>query len=217
MSLSQLTDRQRQTYQFIKSYIRKNGYGPKIVEIAAELGIRSRGTAHRYLNALVSSGLVEIQANKARGVRLSHQPDCTISPETDQAQQNSSTHASVLPLAGIIAAGKPIEAIPGTDHIDLSDFFINENRFVLRVQGDSMMDAGILDGDMVVVEQCQMATDGTIVVALIDQLEATLKRIKHNPDGSISLIAENASMQSLRYPASRVSIQGRVVGQFRAY
>jgi repressor LexA len=208
MPLNQLTDRQRQTYQFIKTFIQQHGYGPKLVEIAAELGIRSRGTTHRYLNALVGLGLVEVLANKSRGIRLSNH---------DESSRQQLATAPVLPLAGVIAAGKPIEAIPGTDHIDLSEFFVSENRFVLRVQGDSMIEAGILDGDMVVVEQCQVASNGTIVVALIDQQEATLKRIKNNFDGSISLIPENSSMQPLRYSANRVSIQGRVVGQFRAY
>lgn len=212
MPLNQLTDRQRQTYQFIKTFIQQHGYGPKLVEIAAELGIRSRGTTHRYLNALVGLGLVEVLANKSRGIRLSNHDE---RGPADGSRRLAT--APVLPLAGVIAAGKPIEAIPGTDHIDLSEFFVSENRFVLRVQGDSMIEAGILDGDMVVVEQCQVASNGTIVVALIDQQEATLKRIKNNFDGSISLIPENNSMQPLRYSANRVSIQGRVVGQFRAY
>lgn len=210
MSLNQLTDRQRQTYKFIKAFIQENGYGPKLVEIATELGIRSRGTTHRYLNVLVAQGLVEVVANKSRGIRLCRQDHAGPGPDIPALP-------SVLPLAGVIAAGKPIEAIPGTDHIDLSEFFVSDNRFVLRVQGDSMIEAGILDGDMVVIERCQAASNGTIVVALIDQQEATLKRIKNNHDGSISLIAENASMKPLRYAANRVSIQGRVVGQFRAY
>lgn len=224
MPLSQLTDRQRQTYKFIKTFIQKNGYGPKLVEIAAELGIRSRGTVHRYLGVLVTKGLVEVLANKSRGIRLCCQNASALDISGGISGLPDDSHGlsimslpAVLPLAGVIAAGKPIEAIPGMDQIDLSEFFVSENRFVLRVQGDSMIEAGILDGDMVVIEQCQLASNGTIVVALIDQQEATLKRIKNNPDGSISLIPENASMKSLRYPASRVSIQGRVVGQFRAY
>lgn len=213
MTSNHLTDRQRETYEFIRSYILEHGYGPKLVEIAAELGIRSRGTVHRYLNSLVTQGLVEVTANKSRGIRLK------TNSGSDQAvtANHESRHTSLLPLAGVIAAGKPIEAIPDTDHIDLSEFFISDNRFVLRVQGDSMIEAGILDGDMVVIEQCQVAANNTIVVALIDQQEATLKRIKNNNDKSITLIPENASMKPVRYPADRVSIQGRVVGQFRAY
>ncbi|MFV1992600.1 MAG: transcriptional repressor LexA [Acidiferrobacterales bacterium] len=227
MPLNQLTDRQRQTYEFIKSYIREYGYGPKLVEIAAGLGIRSRGTVHRYLTALVNQGLVEVLANKSRGIRLrrlSQDSGATnsviheISADGNYGQPDlAKTLSSVLPMAGTIAAGKPIEAIPDLDHIDLSEFFVSDNRFVLRVQGDSMIEAGILDGDMVVVEQCQTARDGFIVVALIDDQEATLKRIKNNQDGSISLIPENTKMKPMRYPAGRVSIQGRVVGQFRAY
>ena len=208
MPLNQLTDRQRQTYEFIKSYIQEVGYGPKLVEIATALGIRSRGTVHRYLTALVNEGLVEVLANKSRGIQLSRHSENSRLP---------GALPPILPMAGTIAAGKPIEAIPDIDHIDLSEFFVSDNRFVLRVQGDSMVEAGILDGDMVVVEQCQIARDGLIVVALIDHQEATLKRIKNNQDGSISLIPENTKMKPIRYPAGRVSIQGRVVGQFRAY
>ncbi len=221
MPLNQLTDRQRQTYEFIKSHIREYGYGPKLVEIATALGIRSRGTVHRYLTALVNQGLVEVLANKSRGIRLSRPG--LVDPVPPEFNTESGQHgltgslSAILPLAGTIAAGKPIEAIPDLDHIDLSEFFVSDNRFVLRVQGDSMIEAGILDGDMVVVEKCQTARDGLIVVALIDSQEATLKRIKNNLDGSISLIPANINMQPMRYPAERVSIQGQVVGQFRAY
>jgi len=223
MSLNQLTDRQRQTYEFIKSYIREYGYGPKLVEIATALGIRSRGTVHRYLTALVNQGLVEVLANKSRGIRLRRAG--TTNPVIQEIGNDYNfgqsglpgSLSATLPLVGTIAAGKPIEAIPDMDHIDLSEFFVSDNRFVLRVQGDSMIEAGILDGDMVVVERCQTARDGLIVVALIDSQEATLKRIKNNLDGSISLMPENINMQPMRYPAERVSIQGRVVGQFRAY
>ena len=223
MPLNQLTDRQRQTYEFIKSYIREYGYGPKLVEIAAALGIRSRGTVHRYLTVLVNQDLVEVLANKSRGIRLSRSGIRGSGIHEIVTDSNSGlpglpgNPSSILPMAGTIAAGRPIEAIPDVDHIDLSEFFVSDNRFVLRVQGDSMIEAGILDGDMVVVEQCQTASDGVIVVALIDRQEATLKRIKNNHDGSISLVPENIKMKPMRYAAERVSIQGRVVGQFRAY
>ena len=122
-----------------------------------------------------------------------------------------------LPLLGRIAAGYPIEAIPGEDHIDLSEFFMGPNRFVLRVQGDSMIEAGILDGDMVVVKSGQSARDDDIIVALIDGNEATLKYYRNNGDGSVSLIPANSTMTTMRYSAKRVTIQGVVVGQMRSY
>ena len=122
-----------------------------------------------------------------------------------------------LPLLGRIAAGQPIEAIPGEEEINLSEFFVNHNRFVLRVAGDSMIEDGILDGDMVVVEKRDTADNGEIVVALIDGAEATLKRLHKNRDGTVTLRPANSRMPPMRYSAVRVRIQGVVVGQFRSY
>jgi repressor LexA len=135
--------------------------------------------------------------------------------ESKRSHQKGSGYS--LPLLGRIAAGQPIEAIPNHDRIDLAEFFVGENRFVLRVQGDSMLEAGILDGDMVVVEQCDHASDGDIVVALIDREEATLKTLRHHSDGSVMLIPANSQMTPMIYPAERVAIQGVVVGQLRSY
>jgi repressor LexA len=129
----------------------------------------------------------------------------------------AATRPLTLPLLGRIAAGRPIEAIPGEDEIDLSEFFVNRDRFVLRVQGDSMIEDGILDGDMVIVEKRETAENGEIVVALIDGIEATLKRLQKNRDGSVTLRPANSQMPPMRYPAARVRIQGIVVGQFRSY
>jgi repressor LexA len=199
-----LTDRQKQAYEFICAYAAEHGHTPKLREIAEHLGIRSRGTVHRYVQALEQAALIEIEPGRARGIRLS-------------AAKHAERRKYCLPLMGRIAAGLPIEAIPDEDEIDLSEFFIRPNRFVLRVSGDSMIDAGILDGDMVVVEQASSARDGDIVVALIDRDEATLKTIRHNADKTISLIPSNTGMKTMRYPAERVQIQGVVVGQMRSY
>ncbi len=200
-----LTDRERETYTFIQDFILRQGYAPKLREIAAGLGIRSRGTVHRYLQALVEAGLIEIEPDRARGIRL-----------TGEAPP-AARGGAVLPLAGRIAAGRPIEAIPGHDEVDLSQFFVRPDRFVLRVQGDSMIGAGILDGDMVVVERRDHADDGELVVALIDDEEATLKYLRRNGDGSVTLVPDHPDMAPMRYDARRVRIQGVVVGQFRAY
>jgi len=199
-----LTDRQKQVYDYLCGYVRKHQQTPKLREIAEHLGIQSRGTVHRYLQALVQDGLIEIEPDRARGIRLLE-------------AVGKPAKSFCLPLLGRIAAGLPIEAIPDKDEIDLSEFFIRPNRFVLKVTGDSMIEAGILDGDMVVVEQANTARDGEIVVALIDREEATLKTIRRNSDRSVSLIPSNSSMKPMRYPAERVQIQGVVVGQMRSY
>ncbi|MCK5262836.1 MAG: transcriptional repressor LexA [Gammaproteobacteria bacterium] len=198
-----LTDNQRTVLNFIQRYIATRGVSPKLQEIAEGIGISSRGVAHRYVQALVDAGFLSIDKGKHRGIRLlrenPHQPENT------------------LPLLGKIAAGKPIEAIPGEDEINLIDFF-GQNTFAVRVQGDSMIDSGIFDGDIAVIEFRETASDGDIVVALIDEEEATLKRFKSTPQGRfIKLIPENKDMETMEYEASRVRIQGVLVGQLRKY
>lgn len=197
------TDRDREIYDFVRAYVARHGYAPKLREIGQAVGIRSRGTVHRHLRALESEGLLAIEPDIARGARLKGRAPAASS--------------YTLPLLGRIAAGQPIEAIEGRDEIDLSEFFVNRNRFVLKVQGDSMIEDGILDGDMVVVEKRETADNGEIVVALIDGLEATLKRLQKNRDGSVTLHPANRRLSPLRLAAARVRIQGVVVGQFRSY
>jgi len=196
------TDREREVYDFVRAYTRRHGVAPKLREIAEQLGIRSRGVVHRYLRALADEGLIEIEPDVARGVRV---------------KGRMARRPSVLPVLGRIAAGLPIEAIPDETEIDLSEFFMGPNRFVLRVTGDSMIEAGILDQDMVIVESRDTARNGEIVVALIDREEATLKYFQRNADGSITLKPANAALKPMRFAAERVAIQGVVVGQMRSY
>jgi len=201
-----LSPRLQDTYRFIRDYIAQYDHAPLLSEIALGIGISSKGVVHRYLQSLVSKGLLTIEPSKHRGISL-----------TSKVLSGSTPPRYRLPLLGRIAAGLPIEAIPNHDEIDLSEFFIGENRFVLKVQGDSMIDAGILDGDMVVIEKTDQAHDNEIVVALIDNESATLKTLCNNHDGSITLIPSNANMETMIYSANRVAIQGVVVGQLRSY
>lgn len=196
-----LTQREQAVYDFIREFIRQYGHGPLLSEIAVGIGIRSRGTAHRYVQSLARQRLIHLQAGRHRGITL-----------IDDDMSGDS-----LPLLGYIAAGLPIEAIPDQNNINLSEFFMGPNRYVLKVRGESMIEAGILDGDMVVIEQCDHATDGEIVVALIDDNEATLKYLRNNRDGSIMLTPANKLMAPMIYGAARVRIQGIVVGQMRSY
>jgi len=196
-----LTDREREVYDFVRAYTHRHGVPPKLREIGAHLGVASRGTVHRYLRSIEAAGLIAITPDRARGVRL----------------VSKMAARSVLPVLGRIAAGLPIEAIPDETEIDLSEFFMGPNRFVLRVDGESMIEAGILHGDMVIVESRSSARNGEMVVALIDNQEATLKTFLRNPDGSITLRPANRSMAPMRFAAERVAIQGVVVGQMRSY
>jgi len=203
MRTNTLTDKQTAALDFIQRYISIHSVSPKLQQIADGIGITSRGVAHRYVQALVDAGFIAVDNGQHRGIRL----------------LKSSPHrpGSTIPLLGKIAAGRPIEAIAGDDEIDLSDFFGKHN-FAIRVQGDSMIDAGILDGDMVVIEFRETAENGDIVVALIDESETTLKRFKRSDKGKyIKLIPANSEMEPMVYEADRVRIQGVLVGQLRKY
>jgi repressor LexA len=202
-SNQQLTDKQRLTLDFIERYLATHTVPPKLQEIAEGIGIRSRGVAHRYVQALIDAGFLTMNSGKHRGIHL--------------RKANPHRPEFILPLLGKIAAGKPIEAIPGEDEIDLREFF-GHNNFAVRVQGDSMIEAGILDGDTVIIEFRETANDGDIVVALIDESETTLKRFKRSHKGRyIKLIPENKDMEPMVYEASRVRIQGVLIGQLRKY
>lgn len=196
-----LTPGQHKTLDFIRQYIAREGMAPTLTEIATGLGISSRGSVHRQVQALAEAGYIELISGRKRGIQL-----------TEEYQQSVNS----LPLMGRIAAGQPIEAIAGQDKLDLSPI-MGTDRYALIVRGDSMMDIGILDGDTVIIKLADTARDGDVVVALIDDNEATLKRLKHIDDETIELIPENSSMTPMRYEAERVRIQGILAGQLRFY
>jgi repressor LexA len=192
-----LTLSQRKTYEFIKLYFREKQYSPTMAEIAAGIGIHSRGVIHRYVSALVKQQLIEVEPGRKRNIKLRH------------SEQN------VLILKGRIAAGSPIEAISDHETVDIINIFLGTNRYALKVKGDSMIDEGIFDGDVVVCEYCEVPAEGKIVVALIDQQEATLKRIKYNSDNTITLIPANPRLLPMTYARNRITIQGVYIGLLR--
>lgn len=197
-----LTPVQQKTLDFIRRYRQRCGCSPSFAEIAAGIGIRSRGVVHRYVQALIAAGHLRQRPGRKRGLELT----------TAEAGP-----ALAIPLLGRIAAGRPIEAIPGEGTLDLTAFLLGANRYALQVRGDSMIEAGILDGDTVIVEARDGADDGAIVVALIDEGETTLKRLTRRRDGSVQLTAANAAIAPMIYGAGRVRIQGVVVGVLRSY
>jgi len=197
-----LTVAQRRTLSFIQSFIFRNGHAPSLSEIATGSGIRSKSVAHKHVRALAEAGHLRLIPGRKRGIEL-----------VEVAQTDSLT----LPLLGRIAAGRPIEAIAEQEQLNLADYLLGPDRYALRVKGDSMIGAGILNGDFIIVQRQDTADDNQIVVALIDGEEATLKRLQHRPDGEIRLIAENPAMPTLTYAPERVSIQGVLVCQLRRY
>ncbi|MAJ91557.1 MAG: repressor LexA [Legionellales bacterium] len=196
-----LTGLEEKILQCITIYITQNGRSPTLDEIGQLLSIKSKGTIHRYIKSLIKKGHLHRSGRNWRGIRLT-------------GEQNRKL--TILPLAGRIAAGKPIEAISEQYEINFSEMLLGPGRYVLEVQGDSMIDAGILDGDLVIIRETQSADNGDIVVALIDNSEATLKRLKKNGN-QIELIPDNKSMSPMKYSADRINVQGVVVGQVRMY
>ncbi|MEL0586570.1 MAG: transcriptional repressor LexA [Candidatus Thiodiazotropha sp. (ex. Lucinoma kazani)] len=197
-----LTATQHKTLAFIRRYLKRQGYAPSLIEIAEGIGITSKGTAHRHVQALAEAGRIRLITGRKRGIELI------------DAQEASKLS---LPLLGAIAAGQPIEAITGQDRLDLTDYLLGPDRYALQVKGDSMIGIGILDGDLVIIERCDTADDNAIVVALIDDEEATLKRLRRLKSGRIKLIAENPDIPPMIYAAKRVRIQGVLVCQLRQY
>lgn len=193
---------EKRILNFIHAFIIKHGHSPTLVEIGKAVEINSKGTIHRYVQNLRNKGMLAAPERGWRGIRLA-----------DDALNNSTT----LPLVGRIAAGQPIEAVQNQEEINLSEMFVGKDRYALQIKGDSMIDIGILDGDIVVIEPQSTAEFGDIVVALIDNEDATLKRFKKLKDGRIELSPENQDLQPMIYDASRVKIQGLLVGQLRSY
>jgi repressor LexA len=196
----ELTRRQQQIYEFLREGADRFGHPPTLDEVCAALGVKSRGSLHKHIQALVDAGLVEPMNGKQRGLRLTHP-----------------TSENTLPLLGYIAAGRPIEAVDQQEQIEVPPLLHSRGRcYVLRVKGDSMVDEGILDGDYIIVEARNHARNGEIVVALIERSEATLKRIEQRPD-AVVLHPANGAMKPMRFPLDAVEIQGILVGQMRRY
>ena len=202
-----LTRRQREVFNFLRDNHENFAYPPSLDELCAVLGMASRGSLYKHIMALIEAGLVEPFMGKKRGgVRL-----------TAQAQNEGSAYEPGLPFIGSIAAGKPIEAVENISYMTIPEALKTDKPcYVLQVKGDSMIEAGIFNGDWVVIEQRDYADNGEIVVALIENAEATLKYIEQSP-GQVLLLPANANMSALSYRPEQVEIQGVLVGQMRSY
>ncbi len=194
-----LTLAQHNVYRFIKDYMEKNGYAPTTAEIAEGIGIKSRGVVHRYLKALVDAGHIHLEPNRKRNIRMVEAKNLEYS----------------LPLLGKIAAGLPIEAVQDNESVDIASMFLSPGRYALRVKGESMIDEGIHDGDVIICQHADNARDGQIVVALVDNEGATLKKLRRNRDATITLVPANSAHEPQTYACDRVRVQGIFVGLLR--
>lgn len=232
-----LTKKQRDLLLFINDYIAENGHSPSFEEMKQGVELKSKSGIHRLINSLVERGFLERMANRARALEVKRLPDNMVSfknsrkPAVTPGQNRNISPASVpaevlaandsmvaLPLYGKIAAGTPIEALRNEQEtVDVPMSFLGSQEcYALTIEGDSMMKAGIMDGDIVIIEKCDRASDGDIVVALVDGEEVTLKRLRREI-GAVCLMPENDAYQPIRLTPDRVQIQGKLRSLFRTY
>ena len=192
-----LTLRQQEILDFIRGFVESEGMPPTRAELARAFGFKSPASAEEHLRALEKKGAITL-SGMARGLRL--------------------TEPSGLPLVGQVAAGAPLLAAENVvGHYPVSpNLFKLRADYLLKVRGWSMRDAGILDGDTVIIHECDTANTGEIIVALVDNEEATLKRLRRRGD-SIALEAANPAYETRLYGSDRVKVQGKLVGLIRRY
>jgi len=198
-----ITRRQKEVIDFLSGFTSSHGYSPSYEEIAAGLGLNSLATVHKHVTNLQSKGLLQRAHNRSRSIDV-------------LPQRKARSVADRLPLLGRIAAGKPVEAIETAETISLGDILGNRECFALEVRGDSMRDEHIMSGDYVLVERTRTAREGEIVVALVDNTDATLKRF-YREGNMIRLQPSNSEMRPIYAQAASVSIQGKVLGILRKY
>jgi len=200
-----LTKRQKEILDYLQESLAENGYAPSFEEIASHFGFASLATVHEHLENLRKKGYIRKGYNQSRAIQLVSAPD--------------QTGAVELPLLGNVAAGVPIEAIPDQETIAVPEALLGRGgqNYVLRVKGDSMIDEQIRDGDYLIVNSRQTAHNGEMVVALVDNESATVKKFYREPGGKVRLQPANPTMSPLIYDASAVTIQGIVVGVIRRY
>jgi repressor LexA len=232
-----LTRKQYELLRFIHERLKESGVPPSFDEMKEALDLRSKSGIHRLITALEERGFIRRLPNRARAIEVIKLPDSvghgvggrsrgfvpsviegnlgkvrTPSPDED------ATRPIAVPVMGRIAAGTPVEAIQNKSSVINMppDLLSTGEHFALEVRGDSMIEAGILDGDIAVIKKSEAADTGDIVVALIDEEEATLKRFRRR-GASIALEPANTSYEVRILPPNRVRIQGKLVGLFRRY
>jgi repressor LexA len=230
-----LTKKQRELLLFIERQLREDGVSPSFEEMKDALALRSKSGIHRLITGLEERGFIRRLAHRARALEVLRLPETAAAQGRGQefapkviegsfrnrlggAAANGSDETLELPLYGKIAAGTPIEAL--RDHSNTLNFPASllgkGDYYALQVEGDSMIDAGILDGDIVVIRRNDTAESGDIVVALIDDNEVTLKRLRRKGD-SIALEPANKKYETRIFGPDRVRVQGRLVNLLRRY
>jgi repressor LexA len=234
-----LTQKQHELLMFVHQRLKEAGVPPSFDEMKDALDLRSKSGIHRLIKALEERGFIKRLANRARAIEILRMPESTtpslatpprskgFSPSVIEgslgrvrpvAEGETATDPVMIPVMGRIAAGTPIEAIQSHSHsIAMPPEMLSPGEhFALEVRGDSMIEAGIFEGDTVLIKKTDTADTGDIVVALVDEEEATLKRIRRK-GASIALEAANPAYETRIFGPDRVRIQGRLVGLIRRY
>ncbi len=235
-----LTRKQHELLVFIDRHLKATGFSPSFEEMKEALHLRSKSGIHRLISALEERGFLSRRHNRARALEVVRLPDDVaaraggaaavaapfapnvirgdFSPRLPGVKSAEPAGAVQLPLYGRIAAGLPIEAMrDSTNHVEVPMSLLGGGEhYALEVAGDSMIEAGILDGDTVIIRRSDSAENGQIVVALVDDGEVTLKRLRRR-GASIALEPANPRHETRIFPADRVRVQGRLVGLLRQY
>ncbi len=198
-----LTRRQREILDYLKEFIDERGYAPSLEEIGARFGLSSLATVHKHLMNLQEKGFIRRAWNRSRSVEV--------------VQTRAGGRAVDLPLLGYVAAGEPIEAVVGAETVTVPEDLVGAREtYALRVRGSSMIDEQIRDGDLVVVEDRQVARNGEMVVALIDGSDVTLKTF-YREKSHIRLQPANKALTPIIARPEAVRVQGVVIGVMRRY
>ena len=227
-----LTAKQNELLRFIQQRLAETGISPSFEEMKEALDLKSKSGVHRLISALEERGFIRRLANRARALEVIKTPeDATPTPRATHAANDSAASVSTtmrqapepandvieIPLHGRIAAGAPIEALEGQNSLPVPAALLGPGEhYALEVSGDSMVEAGIFDGDFALVRRTDSARDGEIVVALVNGEEATLKYL-HKDGGNIRLDPANAAYDPQVYGAAQVKVQGKLAGLLRRY
>jgi repressor LexA len=240
-----LTKKQHELLVFIHSRLSEGAVSPSFEEMKDALNLKSKSGIHRLISGLEERGFIRRLAHRARALEVLRLPDgmpMPLAPVRDPARDKAKFSPTVikgdfkspltgaqaigeaeavnLPLYGRIAAGTPIEALRDTSNtvgVPTSMLSSSTEHYALEVAGDSMIDAGVFDGDTIIIQRCDTAENGSIVVALVDDTEVTLKRLRRKGASSIALEPANKNYETRIFGPDRVKVQGRLVGLIRRY
>ena len=238
--LVMLTKKQLELLTFLKNHLKKNDVPPSFDEMKDALNLKSKSGIHRLVSALEERGFIRRLPNRARAIEIIKTPAIEPSiknitetlpqrqfspnvipgnfPQAIRSEDNEDDQIIALPLYGKIAAGNPIEAIndPSRNIAVPCSLIGQGDHYALQVEGDSMIDAGIFDGDTAIIKKCESAENGTIVVALVENEEVTLKKLRKR-NNSIALEPANPLYETRIFGPDQVELQGKLVGIIRKY